>query len=161
MFKQSNKIVDLGNEIPPRDVRDEPHVSYEADPGEYYTLIMTDPDAPRRKNPVQKEWQSWMVVNIPGSRIKDGETLAEYIGPCPARFTDSHRLVFLVYPQPNRLDFDEPRKNSTYAGNRFNFSSKRFARRYGLGNPIAGNYFQTEYDDYVPECLRKLIFSRN
>ncbi|KAF2895554.1 hypothetical protein ILUMI_10618 [Ignelater luminosus] len=158
MFKENNRVVDLGNELPPRHMKDEPHISYEADPDEYYTLIMIDPDAPRRKNPIQKEWQAWLVVNIPGSRVKDGETLTEYIPPCPVNFTGFHRFVFLVYQQPNRLDFNEPYKSNTDVTNRINFSTKRFARKYGLGDPIAGNFFQAEYDESVPECLRKAMF---
>lgn len=35
----------------PTEVKDEPTVQFNADQSGYYTLIMTDPDAPSRKNP--------------------------------------------------------------------------------------------------------------
>jgi hypothetical protein len=31
------------------------------------------------------------------------------------------------------------------------FSIKKFAQKYNLGNPIAGNLFQAQYDAYVPK----------
>lgn len=33
---------------------------------------------------------------------------------------------------------------------RLNWSAADFARENNLGNPIAGNFFQAQYDDYVP-----------
>jgi len=31
-----------------------------------------------------------------------------------------------------------------------NFSIKAFAQKYSLGSPLAGNFYQAQYDDYVP-----------
>jgi large subunit ribosomal protein L35 len=41
-----------------------------ASAGNLYTLLMVDPDAPSRENPVKRSWLHWMVVNIPGHDIK-------------------------------------------------------------------------------------------
>jgi phosphatidylethanolamine-binding protein len=46
----------------------------------YYTLIMTDPDAPSRQNPKFREWHHWLIVNIPGDKINEGEVKSEYVG---------------------------------------------------------------------------------
>ena len=32
---------------------------------------------------------------------------------------------------------------------RINFSIRKFAAKYNLGQPVAGNFFQAQYDDYV------------
>lgn len=29
-------------------------------------------------------------------------------------------------------------------------NTREFAKKYNLGNPIAGNFYQAQYDDYVP-----------
>jgi phosphatidylethanolamine-binding protein len=36
------------------------------------------------------------------------------------------------------------------------FSVKKFAEKNNLGDPIAGNYFQAQYDDYVPTLYAQL-----
>ena len=54
-------------------MKDEPRVHWDADPNSFYTLIMTDPDAPSRENPKMREWHHWLVVNIPGNKVAEGE----------------------------------------------------------------------------------------
>jgi hypothetical protein len=39
---------------------------------------------------------------------------------------------------------------------RINFSIRKFALKYNLGQPIAGNLFQAQYDDYVPKLHEQL-----
>ena len=39
----------FGNELTPTQVKNRPTVHWDADPNAFYTLIMTDPDAPSRK----------------------------------------------------------------------------------------------------------------
>lgn len=47
--------------------------------------------------------------------------------------------------------------SSTFAG-RPNFSIRKFAADKNLGAPVAGNFFQAEWDDYVP-MLQKMVKS--
>lgn len=42
------------------------------------------------------------------------------------------------------------------ADNRGNFSIKKFGEKYKLGEPIAGNFYQAEFDDYVPILYKQL-----
>jgi phosphatidylethanolamine-binding protein (PEBP) family uncharacterized protein len=49
------------------------HVHWLAQKDAYYTLLMVDPDAPCRKQPDNREWLHWMVVNIPNLNISEGE----------------------------------------------------------------------------------------
>lgn len=70
---------------------------------------MTDPDAPSRQNPVFREMRHWIVGNIPGNRIADGETLFDYIGSGPSPDTGLHRYVFLLYKQTGKLAFGDRR----------------------------------------------------
>lgn len=145
----------LGNELTPTEVRQKPRIRFAADPYAYYTLIMTDPDAPSRKNPTNREWNHWLVVNIPGSQVEKGQTLTEYVGSATPKGTGLHRYVILVYKQPFRLAFSE-RFISDKDGNRGGFSTKKFVYKYKLGEPVAGNFYQAQYDDTVPEIERQL-----
>ena len=56
-------------------MKDEPQVNWNANQNSYYTLIMTDPDAPSRESPNMREFLHWIVVNIPANEIKEGEVL--------------------------------------------------------------------------------------
>ncbi|KDR09018.1 protein D1-like [Zootermopsis nevadensis] len=140
----------LGNELTPTQVKDIPSVHWKADDGSYYLLCMTDPDAPSRANPVRREFRHWLVGNIPGDKVDQGETLTEYVGSGPPKDSGLHRYVFLAYKQPGKISYEEPRINNTSRDTRPNFSIKAFALKYNLGNPVAGNFFQAQYDDYVP-----------
>lgn len=44
-----------GNELTPRQVKDVPNIEWNADPAAFYTLCMTDPDAPSRADPLYRE----------------------------------------------------------------------------------------------------------
>ncbi len=142
--------VNLGNELTPTLVKDEPKLEWPVEAGALYTLCMTDPDAPSRKDPKFGQIKHWLVVNIPGLQINKGETLAAYVGSGPPKDTDLHRYVFLVYKQPGIITHSEtPVSNSSTEGRR-SFKIRDFAKKYNLGEPIAANFYQAQYDDYVP-----------
>lgn len=82
--------VDLGNKLTPTQVKEHPKVEYDANPNDFYTLLMTDPDAPSRMEPTLREFRHWLVVNIPGNDIKNGETVMEYIGSGPPKVNFSY-----------------------------------------------------------------------
>lgn len=145
-----------GNELTPTQVKDIPTVNWNADPNKFYTLAMTDPDAPSRKEPTFREWHHWLVGNIPGNNVGGGETLSAYVGSGPPPKTGLHRYVFLVYQQPGKLTFDEQRLTNTSGANRGKFSISAFAKKHNLGDPIAGNFYQAQYDDYVPILYKQL-----
>lgn len=76
---------DLGNILTPTQVKEQPKIEYDANPNDFYTLLMTDPDAPSRMEPTLREFRHWLVVNIPGNDIENGETVIEYIGSGPPK----------------------------------------------------------------------------
>ncbi|CAB3219863.1 unnamed protein product [Arctia plantaginis] len=152
----SGATVDEGNVLTPTQVKDKPTVSWEAKPSLFYTLVMTDPDAPSRADPKFREWHHWLVGNVPGDNVAAGEELSQYVGSGPPPGTGLHRYVFLVYQQPDKLTFDEPRLTNKSGANRAMFSIAKFAKKYNLGDPVAGNFYQAEYDDYVPLLYKQL-----
>ncbi|XP_057334536.1 protein D2-like isoform X1 [Microplitis mediator] len=152
----NNVKVELGIELTPTKVKDPPTVHWDADSGSFYTLCMTDPDAPSREQPTYREWHHWLVSNIPGNEISKGEVLSDYIGSGPPQGTGLHRYVFLLYKQPEKLSFDEKRLTNRSGDGRGKFSIKKFAEKYKLGDPIAGNFYQASWDDYVPILYKQL-----
>jgi len=117
---------------------------------------MTDPDAPSRQDPKFREWHHWLVGNIQGGNISKGDVLSAYVGSGPPEGTGLHRYVFLIYEQPKKLTFDEKRLTNTSGDHRGKFSIRNFAKKYHLGEPVAGNFYQAEWDDYVPKLYKQL-----
>ncbi|KAM7359464.1 uncharacterized protein ACRADG_012882 [Cochliomyia hominivorax] len=147
---------DKGVELTPTQVKNQPKIEWRAQAGTYYTLIMTDPDAPSRKEPKMREWHHWLVVNIPGDNLSKGEVLTEYVGSGPPKDSGLHRYTFLMFRQPKKMKFDEKHLSKTQAAGREKFSTKNFIKKYNLGAPIAGNFYQAQYDDYVLELYKQL-----
>ncbi|XP_049279147.1 protein D3-like isoform X1 [Anopheles funestus] len=157
---RAKKLVDAGKELTPAEVRDEPKVEWYADPTELYTLVMIDPDSPSRMEPWNREFAHWLVGNIPGRHVQNGETLFEYIPVFPRSGVGFHRYIFLVFQQQSWNDYSEaPRASNKNRTPRIRFSTRDFARRYSLGSPVAGNFFIAQYDDFVPVILARFPVS--
>lgn len=174
--KQDQFAVD-GNILTPRDVAKAPNVTWEPnkiDPSSYYSLIMTDPDAPSRSEPIYREFIHWVVVNIPGSITSNGditssgETIIPYVGSGPPCNSGLHRYVFLLYDQamscegtrkPNngRLTQEDINKSRQYFEQRGGLSANHWATNLmNVNFPIAMNAYQAEWDESVDE-LHKVI----
>ncbi|XP_055586649.1 protein D2-like [Uranotaenia lowii] len=152
----SGAKVEMGNELTPTQVKDKPMLDWKVDDGgTLYTLILTDPDAPSRANPKMREWKHWLVVNIPGVAVSKGTVLADFVSSAPPQASGLHRYVFLVYKQPGKINPDEP-VLSKHNPNRAQFQAAEFAEKYNLGSPIAGNFYQAQYDDHVPQVYASL-----
>nr|ATU82926.1 secreted Phosphatidylethanolamine-binding protein-like protein [Pristhesancus plagipennis] len=156
VVKFGSSEVNNGNVLTPTQVKNTPKVEWEADDNAFYTLCLTDPDAPSRKDPKNREWQHWLVVNIPGNHINEGEVLTGYVSSAPPKGSGLHRYVFLVYKQPRKITFEEQKISATSGKNRSKFSISNFAKRYNLGDPAFGNFYQAEWDEYVPRVYEKL-----
>lgn len=117
----------------------------------YYTLIMIDPDVPSKKNPKKREQLLWLVVNIKAIFVMAAQHIAKYMKPDPGKDTGPHRIVFILFEQPNGVtkfnetDYNDPDDLDC----RYHFSTEQFAKKYNLGDPHAVNFFTTRWK-YVP-----------
>lgn len=146
-------MVSLGNELTPTQVKDEPtEITWPTDGSNetLYTLAMVDPDAPSRASPTVGQVLHWLVINIPLNRISGGRTMAGYRGSGPPEGTGLHRYIFIVYKQPAKIDPEEAVIGKTSRTGRLNFKIRDYAKKYNLAEPIAVNYYQAQFDDYVP-----------
>jgi len=148
----------LGNILTPTQVKNPPKtISFEADSNSLYTLVKTDPDAPSRNDPKFREWHHWLVVNIPGNDVNKGEILSAYIGSGPPQGSGLHRYVYLIYKQQGKInDAEHGNLPNTSGENRGKWKVSKFAQKHNLGDPVAGNFFQAEWDDYVPKLYKQL-----
>ncbi|CAD7084251.1 unnamed protein product [Hermetia illucens] len=147
--------VDSGNELTPTQVKDKPTVTWKAESGALYTLLMTDPDVPSRENPTYREGRHWLVVNIPGNKLDEGQTLIDYIGSGPPAGTGLHRYIFLLFKQQGRVESNLSASNRSREG-RIKTSTRELIKELNLGDPVAGNLYQAQYDDYVPILHQQL-----
>lgn len=144
-----------GNELTPTQVKSQPQISWphSSDPSAMYTVVLTDPDAPSRSKPEFGQWRHWLVTNIPSSGdVSAGEVVSDYVGSGPPKDTGLHRYVFLVYKQSDRITAAPELFASKHkASGREKWNVAKFASDHKLGEPIAANFYQAKYDDYVPD----------
>lgn len=150
-----SKPVEFGQELKPSEVKEAPLVEWEASPIKYYTLVMYDPDAPSQANPSLADVKHWLVVNIPGKDVNSGEVIAEYLGSGPPKETGLHRYIFLVFEQPDKISFEEPKSGQKSLQHRRNWSMRQFRKKYNLGQVIAGNFFKAQWEPYVDEFRKQ------
>ncbi|KAK8775578.1 hypothetical protein V5799_031084 [Amblyomma americanum] len=135
--------VTLGNTLTPQQASTAPTVSLNVpvDCEGPYALLMVDPDATSRKNPVFRSWMHWMVLNINSTeKLQEGDAALPYNGPAPPKGSGLHRYVFLVYCQRGmRLQAKDLAPKE-----RKNFNLAEFVNRTSLGTPLAGNFFVAE-----------------
>ena len=64
--------------------------------------------------------------------------------------------MFLLFKQNGRLVFDEPRLTNRTGDGRRSHKVAEFAEKHHLGDPVAGNFYQAEWDDHVPHLYEQL-----
>lgn len=81
----------------------------------------------------------------------------QFIGSGPPDGTGLHRYVFLMFKQiKGKIEFDSPYVSDHSALGRPNSSTKDLISKYEL-KLVAGNFYQAEYDDYVPTVHAQLF----
>lgn len=103
--------VTMGNELLPSDTQARPTIGLsftKPTKGKSYTLVVTDPDAPRRGDPTWSEFAHFLVTGIK-PEVAEGEPymvdfaktvpLLTYMGPGPPPATGLHRYVFILFEE--------------------------------------------------------------
>eukprot|EP01121_Diplochlamys_sp_Union-15-3_P021193 TRINITY_DN8503_c0_g1_i1.p1 TRINITY_DN8503_c0_g1~~TRINITY_DN8503_c0_g1_i1.p1 ORF type:complete len:292 (-),score=45.13 TRINITY_DN8503_c0_g1_i1:19-894(-) len=156
-WPSSNRSSYFGNQLTPTETAEKPNVKYfiPTKPGQW-TLIMFDPDAPSRDEPIYGEWLHWLIVNIPGSNVSEGKTIVDYVCPSPPENSGGHRYIFLLCEQKGgQMDWNLPFISDKTAEGRSNFSSRKFIREWGLV-PKGLSFFTSFWDAHVPNVEKSL-----
>ncbi|XP_049851207.1 phosphatidylethanolamine-binding protein homolog F40A3.3-like [Schistocerca gregaria] len=141
-----------GDTLTPTFVQNSPSLSWPSNQDTLYTMMIIDPDAPSRSNPKNAPWLHWLVVNIKGSDISTGNTVAFYVGSAPPEGSGLHRYIYLVYEQSKLIEGLDPLK----IDQRPRWNYKGFLDAHQLKQLVACNLHLSEYDDYVPIAYEKL-----
>lgn len=90
-------------------------------------------------------------MNILSSDISSGEVKYAYVGSGPPSGSGLHRYVFLLFKQlDGKGDFsDLPTVPNTSREGRIKTNTRELMQKFNL-EVAAGNFYQAEYDDYVP-----------
>jgi len=88
-----------------------PYIEYPKAESKLYTVMLTDPTAPDTRKPDSGPWRHWLVVNVPGDKIRKGNANLEgtgniitpYKGPNPPIGSGRHRYELQIYEQPGKL----------------------------------------------------------
>ncbi|KAH1003909.1 hypothetical protein HUJ04_003745 [Dendroctonus ponderosae] len=146
-----------GNVLKPEDASQKPEVTYESEPQDLWTLVLTNPDGHFTDN--DKEYVHWFVANIPGNAVEKGETVVEYMPPFPPKGTGYHRHIFILYKQNKKLDFSGYKKPGPCSSlPERTFSTYDFYR--GLQDEItpAGlAFFQADWSMFVRKFFHNVL----
>lgn len=143
-LKYGSKGVTEGQELKPSEVQHQPTVDWDADENALYTLAMVDPDAPSRADPKDREVRHWLVANIPGSRIKEGDLLTPYQGAAPPPGSGEHRYVLVLFKQPDRI---VPEKMSNDTAGRKSFKIEAWAKKNYMLPALAATHFRAQPEE--------------
>ncbi|XP_040288977.1 39S ribosomal protein L38, mitochondrial [Bufo bufo] len=146
-----------GNVVTPKEAAATPEVSFKAEEGSLWTLLLTNPDGHLRET--DSEYVHWLVGNIPGNAVFSGEELCHYFPAFPAKGTGSHRYIFILFKQEQRIDFkDELRPNPCHSLKLRTFKTLDFYRKYEDKMTPAGlAFFQCAWDDSVTNVFHNIL----
>ncbi|KAF1484818.1 39S ribosomal protein L38, mitochondrial, partial [Eudyptula minor novaehollandiae] len=149
-----------GNVVTPSEASSPPAVSYKADKGSLWTLLLTNPDGHLRV--ADSEYLHWLVTNIPGNDIKSGKEICHYLPPFPAMGTGYHRFIFLLFKQDCPIDFSEDvRPMPCHSLKMRTFSTFDFYRKHEDAMTPAGlAFFQCQWDSSVTWVFHQLLNMR-
>ncbi|XP_026042450.1 phosphatidylethanolamine-binding protein 4 isoform X1 [Astatotilapia calliptera] len=110
-----------------------------------YVLVMVDPDAPNRSKPTSAYWRHWLVVDIQGSALKEGQiegtSLTDYKPPTPPSNSGFHRYQFMLFEQPPDASVSLTEQEEASRG-KWDFQA--FITSFDLGEPVATLQFLTQ-----------------
>nr|XP_018899680.1 PREDICTED: protein D1-like isoform X2 [Bemisia tabaci] len=146
-----NGTVELGNDFIIHQLWREPaEILWPIDDfGPYFSLVFLAPDHPDPAMPRFREYLLWLVVNIRGMDIEEGDVIAEYIMPPPPEKKGRQRYVFLILQQRStgkQKIIEEYIPPCPEDDARANFSTKNFMKKYDFHHiPAAGNFLHINW----------------
>ncbi|XP_028821115.1 large ribosomal subunit protein mL38 [Denticeps clupeoides] len=149
--------VHYGNQLPASKAEVPPHVTFEAEEGSLWTLLLTSPDEHLQDN--EQEYIHWLVGNIPGNAVQSGEELCHYLPPFPAKGTGFHRFVFILFKQDAIVDYkDDCRPSPCHCLNERTFKTVDFYRKHqDVLTPASLAFFQCQWDESVTSVFHNVL----
>lgn len=152
LFKISinDKNIKDGIYIPFEESQTVPKISFNQKQQKKFTILMVDPDAPSRSNPIYKYWLHLLTINNNNnSNSNNNNIIVNYEPPSPPKKSGKHRYIFYLLEQSHDLNKDNiiiPKKFIDKNGSpkeRNNFNLGEFIENNKL-KIIDSIYFETE-----------------
>ncbi|KAH8096903.1 PEBP-like protein [Cristinia sonorae] len=117
-----------------------------------YTLVMLDPDAPYRKDPIYRSFRHWVITGLKSpadtasktsnlTALKSKPATTPYRPPGPRPNSGVHRYTFLLFQEPPNLVIPESApEHGAALEERRSWDPIKFANQYGL-KLVGANYF--------------------
>jgi len=147
----NDEKIHRGNVVQPAQLLSPPdNISYNGDDDKLYSLILTNLDG----HPLEsdKELVHWMVGNISGNGVANGDTLVDYLPPVPWKGTGSHRLLFVLYEQERKITYGSNKKSIVDR----TFSLHEFASSNQL-LPVGISWYQLAWDESVTDTCQTIL----
>ncbi|KAI3365417.1 hypothetical protein L3Q82_010509 [Scortum barcoo] len=146
-----------GNHLTPTKAASVPQVSFDAEEGSLWTLLLTCPDEHLLDN--EAEYVHWLVGNIPGGAVQAGEELCHYLPPFPARGTGFHRYVYVLFKQEGLVNLqDDIRPLPCHSLADRTFKTVDFYRKHQDNMTPAGlAFFQCQWDESVTSTFHNIL----
>jgi len=128
-----------------------PVVFWEGDRTSLYTVMLVDQGIERLEG---KQFIHWMVTNIPGTNVRDGAEVMQYIEPFSFEIGSDgrldpngpkHPILFLVYKQSGKIEMEEIQRgcSPSILSDRVN-DKDDLSAKYNM-KLVAGTFFQVPY----------------
>ncbi|MED6277190.1 hypothetical protein CHARACLAT_010817 [Characodon lateralis] len=149
--------VHYGNQLTPTEAASAPRISFDAEEGSLWTLLLTSPDEHLLDN--EAEYLHWLVGNIPGTAVHAGEELCHYLPPFPARGTGFHRYIYILFKQEKPISFQEDsRPSPCHSLVDRTFKTFDFYRKHQDHMTPAGlAFFQCQWDESVSNTFHNTL----
>ncbi|KAM7382115.1 hypothetical protein PAMA_012808 [Pampus argenteus] len=152
--------VHYGNRLTPTEAASAPQISFDAEEGSLWTLLLTCPDEHLLDN--EAEYVHWLMGNIPGGSVQAGEELCHYLPPFPAKGTGFHRYIYVLFKQEGPINFQEDvRPSPCHSLVDRTFKTVDFYRKHQDNMTPAGlAFFQSQWDESVSNTFHNTLNMR-
>ncbi|KAG7474008.1 39S ribosomal protein L38, mitochondrial [Solea senegalensis] len=149
-----------GNRLTPTEAASAPQITFDAEEGSLWTLMLTCPDEHLVDN--EAEYIHWLVGNIPGGAVQAGEELCHYLPPFPAKGTGFHRYVYVLFKQEALINFQQDvRPSPCHSLADRTFKTMDFYRKHQDNLTPAGlAFFQCQWDESVTNTFHNTLNMR-
>ncbi|KAK2885088.1 39S ribosomal protein L38, mitochondrial [Channa argus] len=157
-YRQDNSSQVLyGNHLTPTQAASPPQISFDAEEGSLWTILLTCPDEHLLDN--EAEYIHLLVGNIPGGAVEAGEELCHYLPPFPAKGTGFHRYIYVLFKQVGPINFQEDvRQSPCYSLVDRTFKTVDFYRKHQDNMTPAGlAFFQCQWDESVTSTFHNTL----
>ncbi|XP_053309575.1 39S ribosomal protein L38, mitochondrial [Spea bombifrons] len=149
-----------GNVVTPSEAAERPEVTFDAEEGSLWTLLLTNPDGHLRD--ADSEYVHWLIGNIPGNNVLSGDEICHYFPPFPSKGTGFHRHIFILFKQEGHIDYkEEQRPNPCHSLKLRSFKTLDFYRKYEDKLTPAGlAFFQCKWEESVTQVYHNMLNMR-